>query len=197
MSGTISKTIVETDSIQTTRRSTIVFEPQEYAIGLSMSDTGASEKDIAKQANETAQKELLQQFKQDIINVISNDFFEDGVVSNSERYILEMYSEDNASILKQAIMDLYLEHYDNGEILTGLLIMVSSLTYADAKPHGPIIALGVLQHRDNALRDRAIRAFERWNSREGISILKALHCDVGWLQRYVDKVIQYLERDGI
>lgn len=197
MSSTISKTITETDNIQTARRTTSAIQPQEYAMSLNSPEVGAAEADIVKQANELAQKELLQQFKQDIINVISNDFFEDGVVSNSERYILEVYSDDNASILKQAIMDLYLEHYDNGEMLTGLLIMVASLPYVDAKPQGPIIALGVLQHRENALRDRAIRAFERWNSKEGISILKALRCDVGWLQRYVDKVIQYLERDGI
>lgn len=74
--------------------------------------------------------------------------------------------------------------------------MMGSLSYNDAYPQGQTMALGLLQHECITVRDRAIQVFERWNSKKGINVLKSLHCDRVWLQKYVDKVIQYLERDG-
>lgn len=58
------------------------------------------------------------------------------------------------------------------------------------------MALGLLQHENIYLRDRAIQVYEQWNSKKGINVLKTLKCDQKWLQDYVDKVIEYLERDG-
>ena len=74
--------------------------------------------------------------------------------------------------------------------------MMGTLNYEKAEPQGQTMALGLLQHEDISVRDRAIQAFERWNSKKGLTVLKSLHCDIKWLERYVNKVISYLERDG-
>ena len=75
--------------------------------------------------------------------------------------------------------------------------MLGILSYEQASPQGQIMALGLLQHENFSVRDKAIQTFERWNSKKGINILSHLNCDDIWLQNYIDKVIKYLERDGI
>lgn len=75
--------------------------------------------------------------------------------------------------------------------------MISSLSYEESCPQGPIMAVGLLQNKSNTIRDRAIQAFERWNSKKALTVLESLKCDKKWLQDYVDKVILYIKRDGI
>lgn len=142
-------------------------------------------------------EEIILQYRTEIQNVIQNDEFVDGAVSNSERYIQENCNDDSLKYIKSALMNMYLDNLDNEKILTGILLMISCIPYDVARPEGPIMAMGLLQNKNNGVRDRAVQAFERWNSKKGISILKSLYCDRRWLQRYVEKVITYLERDGI
>ena len=139
----------------------------------------------------------IPQIKNDILGVILNDTFEDGFVTKSEEYIRETFNPDTGEDIKTAIMELYLSNLDRPFVLTGLLTMVSSIPYHDAVPQCPIMALGLLQNKDISIRDKAIQVFEKWNSKAGIPVLKSLKCDRKWLQKYVDKVILYLERDGL
>ena len=144
-----------------------------------------------------ARKIVVKQYKTDILNVIRNDTYESGFVSQSEYYISNNATEANYEYIREASNELYLEHYNDSQVLTGLLIMMGTLSYEEAEPQGQTMALGLLQHEDISVRDRAIQAFERWNSTKGLPVLRSLHCDRSWLQRYVEKVIAYLERDGV
>ena len=139
----------------------------------------------------------ISQIKNDILGVILNDTFEDGTVTKSEEYMKETFNPDTSEDIKTAIMELYLSNLERPFVLTGLLTMISSIPYHDAAPQCPIMALGLLQNKDTSIRDKAIQVFEKWNSKEGIKILKSLKCDRKWLQKYVDKVVFYLERDGL
>ncbi len=167
--------------------------------------SNTSESDRWEQADPNASIEnkrekdssLLLQFKNDILGIIMNDTFEDGTVTKSEEYIRDTFSTETSEQIKAAIMELYLSNLDHPHVLTGLLTMISCIPYRNAVPQCPIMALGLLQNKDISIRDKAIQVFEKWNSKEGIPILRSLQCDRKWLQKYVDKVILYLERDGL
>lgn len=139
----------------------------------------------------------VEQYQNDIKNVITSDDFEDGVLSLSEEYIESIFTDESCEDIKTALMNLYLGNLSNSHLLTGILRMIGCIPYKKAVPQCPIMALGLLQNKDIYIRDRAIQVFERWNSKEGIPVLKSLNCDQKWLQRYVDKVILYLEEEGI
>lgn len=140
--------------------------------------------------------EIINIYINSISSVIACDEFVDGEISKSEKYMHEnMYSETKDYIL-DALMKIYIDNYNDEHILLGVLEMLSSVKYEEVEPKGQIMALGLLQHNNIYLRDRAIQVFEQWNSKKGIDILKSLKCDQKWLQDYVDKVIEYLERDG-
>lgn len=139
----------------------------------------------------------IQEYMNDMLSVIKNDYFEDGIQSRSENYIIENFNESTSDLIKKALMRLYHDNVSDSHILTGILLMIGSVPYSKIEPEGPIMALGLLQNVDISIRDRAIQAFERWNSKKDLSVLRSLKCDRKWLQRYVDKVIKYIEKDGI
>lgn len=142
-------------------------------------------------------KIIIKQYKNEILNMIHNDFFEDGMISNSERYMNDLYTTETKDYIKEALMELYVDNLNNVHVLIGILVMISSVPYDDITPQGQIMSMGLLQNKFLEVRDKSIQAFERWNSKKGIPVLQSLNCDKKWMQKYVDKVILYLERDGI
>lgn len=141
-------------------------------------------------------KAIVKEYENTILSIISTDEYEDGVISNSERFIKEKLSIQSKEYILDALMQIYISKYDDEHVLLGVMEMISCMKYDEAEPKGQIMALGLLQHKNIYLRDRAIQVYEQWNSKKGISALKNLRCDQKWLQDYVDKAIKYLERDG-
>lgn len=131
-----------------------------------------------------------------ILSVIVSDEFEDGEISNSERYMKNNMTLETKDYILDALMKIYMDRYNDEHVLLGVMEMVSCMKYEDVEPKGQIMALGLLQHENIYLRDRAIQVYEQWNSKKGITVLKTLKCDQKWLQDYLDKVIEYLEREG-
>lgn len=194
MSISLSQTIVEE---QVGNKSSIDSRVLPRDISITESSMRQSDLDPFLTSEREARRTVVIQYKSDILNLIRNDYFEAGFVSQSEQYILNTANDNNVEYIREAANELYLEFYNDSHVLTGLLIMMGTLDYETAEPQGQTMALGLLQHENISVRDRAIQAFERWNSKKGLPVLKSLHCDRTWLQRYVDKVISYLERDGL
>lgn len=140
--------------------------------------------------------EIVKTYINAILSVIVSDEFEDGEISNSERYMKKNMTFETKDYILDALMKTYMDKYNDEHVLLGVMEMISCVKYEDVEPQGQIMALGLLQHENIYLRDRAIQVYEQWNSRKGINVLKALKCDQKWLQDYVDKVIEYLEREG-
>ena len=172
-------------------KDSVVFEEDSESSIININDSTRSDKKIQKNSDE-----IVNQYQIEMYNIILNDEIEDGMTSASECYIKAIYDEDNKDYIKTALMNLYLNNLGNEKVLTGVLVMISSLSYEESCPQGPIMAMGLLQNKSNTIRDRAIQAFERWNSKKALEVLKSLKCDKKWLQDYVDKVISYIKRDG-
>lgn len=142
-------------------------------------------------------KAVITEFANEIYAIISHDEYDDGELSRSEIYIREACESKNIEYVMDALMEIYMSNLNNYHVLEGILIMVSSIPYEDAYPKGQIMAMGLLSNKELLIRDRAIQCFERWNSKKGLKVLKNLECNPQWLQRYVDKVIMYIEKDGV
>ena len=149
-------------------------------------------------------EELLKRYKDvkinqmiyDIYYLIQQDDFVDGEMTKVELFMKNAYENNQLEYVLEALMRIYYEEVLNDKILEGILLMISSVPYEVVVPKGQIMAMGLLSNKSLAVRDRAIQCFERWDSIEGIDILKSLDCEPKWLQRYVEKVIMYIERDG-
>ena len=134
-------------------------------------------------------------FSISLLQKMHDDDFIAGETSASERYIEGIATEYGWPTTMGWLNTVYLDNYSNPEVLTGLMHCISHFDFDNVKPAGPTMALGVLQHEDYFVRDYAVRAFENWNDKEAIPILRALSCDAPWLQDYVNQVIASLETE--
>ena len=132
-----------------------------------------------------------------LLNSIISDEFIDGEVSRTEKLVKELFWQNKEEVIS-ALMDIYLEYFSKQDthVLKGILELLSVLPYDDVKPSGQIMALGVMRHWNKYVVKKGIQLYERWNSKEGIEIIKALHFEETRFQKYAEQVIEYLERDG-
>lgn len=132
-----------------------------------------------------------------LLNSIINDEFIDGEVSRTENLVKEMFGRNREAVMS-ALMDIYLEYFTEQDthVLKGVLELLSVLPYDEVRPSGQIMALGVMRHKNKYVVKKGIQLYERWNSKEGIKIIKTLHFEETRFQKYAEQVIEYLERDG-
>ena len=114
-----------------------------------------------------------------------------------EKYMKEGYEQGQLDFIADALMRVYSSNLGDAHMLEGILTMIASVPYEAISPKGQIMAMGLLSNKTLSVRDKAIQCFERWNSKKGLDYLKNISCSPKWLQNYVDKVVMYIERDGI
>lgn len=149
------------------------------------------------QAEKEIREKIVSQYESEIRSLIRQDEFLDGETSQSERHMLEAYANGHIDYVTEAIMSVYSSSLNDSHILEGILSMIACVPYESVEPRGQIMAMGLLTNKNLAVRDKAIQCFEKWNSKKGLSYLNNIECSPKWLQRYVDKVIMYIERDGV
>ena len=133
---------------------------------------------------------------QTLLQSISQDDFSAGEISNTEKYIVSVAEEWGWGETLDWLRSVCLKNFGSSQVIIGVLHSLSHYDYGTINPKGVYIALGVLQHKDVYVRDCAIRAFENWNCKKAITVLKALNCDAKWQQDYIDSVIRGLEAEG-
>lgn len=142
-------------------------------------------------------KGKIMQFSNEISVIISHDEYLDGEISRSEIFMKEAHKNKQIDYVMEALMQIYMGNLSNIHVLEGILVMISCVPYEVVQPKGQAIAMGLLSNKELLIRDRAIQCFERWNSKKGLDVLKNLACQPKWLQKYVDKIIVYIERNGV
>lgn len=152
--------------------------------------------DIEKEMRAFRNRKIMR-LSYEINMIINHDEYLDGEISQSEIFMKDAYANGQMDYVTEALMQIYSSNLLNTHILEGILVMISCVPYEAVEPKGQIMAMGLLSNKELVIRDRAIQCFERWNSKKGLVTLKSLDCQPKWLQKYVDKVIMYIERDGI
>ena len=142
-------------------------------------------------------KMFVNNCKMQLLNSIIADEFIDGEISRTEQFIKDLFNQNKEAVMS-ALMDIYLAYFprEDTHVLKGVLELLSILPYDDVKPSGQVMALGVMRHKNKYVVKKGIQLYERWNSKEGIEIIKSLHFEETRFQKYAEQVIEYLERDG-
>jgi len=133
-------------------------------------------------------------YSDEFLLILREQDFEYGFDSQSDAFIRNLMNE-NRSVTKEWLNLLYIEYYDKKEIMIGILRVISHIEYAEISPQGPTMALAALPHADAEVRECGIRAFENWGNIESLNVLKNVRCQEGWLQSYVDQIIDELKEE--
>lgn len=120
-----------------------------------------------------------------------------GQISTAEQFMLERAYSLPVKIITQVLLQIYHDYCGDEHIVSGILQMFSCVPYDNVMPEAGVMLMGVLAHKNTNLQDNAIQLFEHWNSKKCLSLLKNAKCNEVWLKKYLDEVIEYIEKEGI
>ena len=163
--------------------------PEDF-IELSESSTDISENLL----NIRRLKHFDETYTNDFLRVIREQDFEYGFESMADKFIRQLM-EQNKAVTREWLNRLFLCHFNDIKIITGLVQVLSHIEYAEIYPEGPTIALAALSHNNLEVRECGIRAFENWGTLESLHILEGLRFTEKWMQEYVKKVVCDLRED--
>ncbi len=130
-------------------------------------------------------KELSQELKYFVPDEIN--------MSGAERkmlYIEEHYSLD---ILGDVVQSIYLEYNDYPEVLVGICDALKKFELEEVKPWGPTMLMGLLNHKNETVKEYALNVVENWADISLLPVLRNLDCTSGWLRSYVNDIVSELE----
>jgi len=102
---------------------------------------------------------------------------------------------NNALATKDWLNTLFIDHFHDIGVVTGVLRTIAHLEYDEIAPTGPTMALAALNHANAEVKECGIRAFENWGTRESLNYLKEIDVDEAWLKDYLMQVTSELEEE--
>ena len=159
----------------------------ESAAGLLTADDNAIKGSVENRRNEERLAQLGQ-FTARVVALTRECIFEFGFENELDCFLRESLAK-NAMTTKQLLNQIFLQHFEEVPVVVGVLRAIAHLEYPEIYPTGPTMALAALSHRDVEVRECGIRAFENWESPEGLVYLRVIRCEERWLQDYLERVI--------
>ncbi|MBR4908839.1 MAG: hypothetical protein IKZ43_07500 [Acidaminococcaceae bacterium] len=140
------------------------------------------------------EKEVYHKWRDKIYSVLLNDYAINGEKSSIEDYIADTVKNINdESIITRWFSDLYLDAMESSKLKIGILHALSHIEYKRIYPVGQMIALTGLSDADDEVIEYSIKAFENWQDKEAVRLLKDRQLKKPWLQDYLNVVVEYLE----
>jgi hypothetical protein len=78
----------------------------------------------------------------------------------------------NCIATKSWLNSLFVDNFNNADILIGILRLIARIDYLSISPEGTIMALAALAHSNMQVKECGIRAFESWCSIESLKVLE-------------------------
>ncbi|WP_288945995.1 hypothetical protein [uncultured Megasphaera sp.] len=132
-------------------------------------------------------------WSQYICNSFKNDVFFYGEKTSVEEFILMSISSIDENVIQRWLNKLYLDNMEYNYVKIGLLHTLSHIEYKKVAPVAQSLALVGLTDPDDEVIEYSIKAFENWEDKDAISLLKGRQIKKIWLQKYLDDVVKYLE----
>lgn len=101
--------------------------------------------------------------------------------------------ETSVEILGEALQHIYLAHNDYPNILCGVCRLLTALDLDEVTPWGPMILIGLLNHKNETVKEYSVILLDNWKDTSLIPVLRNLDCRASWLQAYINEVLLSLE----
>lgn len=149
--------------------------------------------ELIAQYEKTRKKTLMDRFSTMLIRKFQNFEFDEESIESvykvCEQIITEMSVEDLGEILQK----IYLSNNDNINLLCGLCQYLISFDLNEVMPWGPMILIGLLNHKNETVKEYAVMLLDNWKDKSLVPVLRNIDCKSKWLQEYIKDVLFSLE----
>lgn len=122
-------------------------------------------------------------YEQDGINY---SLFETDVCKIANKYSMKF--------LGQILQNLMLKYCEKSNFMIALCRCLCRYDLAEVKPWGPVMMMGLINHKSIFVKEEVVSVIENWADKEMLPILKSLDVAEKWMKRYLDEVIDFLQR---
>lgn len=118
---------------------------------------------------------------------------DDPEITNAEKYVLDIEKNYSMRVLGEVLQNIFIKYNDYCNMLIGICRILGRFELKEVMPWGPTTLIGLLLHKSETVKEYAVSVVENWADVELLPILRNLDCSSGWLKKYIDDVVQYLE----
>ena len=146
---------------------------------------------LAKQTQ--AQKASYQErITKELLSVLSFFSYDDESIEPVWYLCERILNESTLSTLGTVLQDIYLSHNDDPNILCGICKYLTTFDLDEVSPWGPLILIGMLNHKDETVKEYAVMLLDNWKDETLIPVLRNLDCKSSWLRAYIQDVLSSL-----
>lgn len=139
---------------------------------------------------EQEQKELLlERISNEIVARLQFFTYDDESIEPVWTVCDRIIDETSLDILGTALQGIYLSHNDCPNILCGICKYLTTYDLDEVTPWGPLILIGLLNHKDETVKEYAVLLLDNWKDKKLIPVLRNLDCQATWLQAYIKDVL--------
>lgn len=138
------------------------------------------------------EKKDYREYKQELEDILFSSDLEWGMYSQFDEFVMEHVEDE---YFMKAINEIYVQNYQNENVLIKILNAISEIEYEKVFPFGQITAIAAISNKSLAVQQKGIEAFERWRQEDSIAILQSLDIKENWLKKYVEKIINHLKEE--
>ena len=106
---------------------------------------------------------------------------------------LDIEKNYSMRVLGEVLQNIFIKYNDYCNMLIGICRILGRFELKEVMPWGPTTLIGLLLHKSETVKEYAVSVVENWADVELLPILRNLDCSSGWLKKYIDDVVQYLE----
>lgn len=129
------------------------------------------------------------------ISLLRYEDFEFGQKSESIKIIQKELQTNRVATINW-LNELYVKYFSKDEkILIGILRVLEYFNEKVFYPNSYTIALSSLVHKNDEIKELAIRIFENWASLTSYETLKSVQVETPWLKSYIGEVLKDLEEE--
>ncbi len=128
---------------------------------------------------------------------ITKEFYEPGMTSVLERYILNniLYKKNNLQNLMTGLFK-YATRKNSHMLEWNTLVVLSELPYIELGDWADTLAVAATRSQFMDVVEMGVRCFENWENIEACEFLKNCKFEEKWLQEYADQVYTYVMEEG-
>ena len=105
--------------------------------------------------------------------------------------IIDVYPAD---YFGESFQSIYIRNNSEINCMCGLCKCLISFDYDEVFPWGQSILVGLLNHRNETVKEYAVSLLDNWKRIELVDLLKNLEIKSNWLSEYVVSVIRAIEK---
>ena len=138
------------------------------------------------------EKKNYEEYKQELEDILFSSEIEWGFYSEFDEFVIEHVEDE---YFMKAINEIYIQNYQNENVLIKILNAISEVEYEKVFPFGQMTAIAAVSNKSLVVQQKGIEAFERWKQEDCIPILENLDIKENWLKKYVEKIISNLKKE--